>query len=138
MKLFLRVCPDMRPCLTSSGDQFLIGRNIALSFPLPCRKQHPIAVRVRFLHWVPSVPWSLPRLGDKFRLTLCCDACQWYAEALSWHPAARRCPVFESWTQKDFFSLFSFCRLPRYMRGVPAGFPLELAGRPSTTVIGQA
>lgn len=44
-------------------------------------------------------------------------------------PAWRHCPVFESWTQKDFFSLFSFCRLPRYMRGVPTGFPLELGGR---------
>lgn len=54
MKLFLRVCPDMRPCLTSSGDQFLIGRNIALSFPLRIRGAGQSDIAKVLLLWCPA------------------------------------------------------------------------------------
>src|SRR5258708_18371342 len=53
MKLFLRVRYDMRPSRASSGDQLVVGRNRALSFFGFGWKQHPVAVRVRFFHWVP-------------------------------------------------------------------------------------
>src|SRR5258708_4079264 len=53
MKLFLRVRYNVRPSLASCGDQFVVWRSRALSFPGSGWKQHPIAVRVRFLHWVP-------------------------------------------------------------------------------------
>src|SRR5882762_5631970 len=52
MKLSLRVRYDMRPSLASGGDQLLVGRNRGLGFLSFGWKQHPIAVRVRFLHWV--------------------------------------------------------------------------------------
>src|SRR5260221_9957320 len=61
MKLFLRVRYDMGPSLASSGDQLVVGRNGALSFLVFGRKQHPIAVAVRFLHLVLCIPWCLLR-----------------------------------------------------------------------------
>src|SRR5262249_11139812 len=53
MKLFLRVRYHMGPSLASSGAQLVVGRHRALSFFGFGVKQHPIAVRFRFLHWVP-------------------------------------------------------------------------------------